>query len=66
MIIPTNNMRDIHIHIIDNHYEIVCRRTIRQHNGDLLAQSSLSDGSTFAVVLPPASRSEAREEADDK
>ena len=33
----------------------VCRRIVRRHKGDLLVESSPGDGSTFTVVLPPAS-----------
>lgn len=33
----------------------VCRRIVRRHNGDLLVQSTPGEGSTFTVLLPPAS-----------
>jgi len=32
----------------------VCRRIVRQHNGDLLVESVAGQGSTFTVLLPPA------------
>ena len=41
----------------------VCRRIAKQHSGDLLVKSVLGEGSTFTVLLPPATGAEADLEA---